>query len=80
MGWPQCEARVTYEHDDSPTVRDHWARLTSEDQGAFLWQWGVQIFIERASRKHRYVVALGWENPDVPGSDMAEAFGLADAA
>ena len=61
---PQRAAEVRYEHDDdSPTVRDHWASLTPEDRGAFLRQWGVQVFVERASGKHRYVVAAGWEIP-----------------
>ena len=78
---PQREAQVMYEHDeDSPTVRDHWASLTSEDRGAFLRSWGVQVFVERASGKVRYIVAAGWENPDGPGSELAEAFGLVDAA
>ena len=76
---PQREARVTYEHDDnSPTVRDHWASLTSEDRGAFLRTWGVQIFVDRAaSGRIRYRVGAGWESPDGMGSEMAEAFGLA---
>jgi hypothetical protein len=74
---PQRAAEVRYEHDDdSPTVRAHWASLTSEDRGAFLRAWGVQIFADRAG----CVVALGWENPDGTGSEMAKAFGMVDVA
>lgn len=72
---------MTYEHDDdSPTVREHGDSLTPEDRGAFLRQWGVQVFTERASGKVRYVVAAGWESPDGSGSEIANAFGLVDAA
>jgi site-specific DNA recombinase len=74
---PQRAAEVRYEHDDdSPTVRDHWASLTSEDRGAFLRAWGVQIFADRAG----CTTKLGWENAEETGSEMAEAFGLTDAA
>jgi hypothetical protein len=38
--------------------------------------WGVGIFADRAD----WQVVQGWENPDGIGSEMAKAFGMADAA